>query len=135
MKKKDKAKDNVRDFKVYQGKKKTETKPQFMPRFIREVRTPNSERYSIVIEDGEGENNLAALGTLDLHIGETIHATLVIVPEVDEMIVKYLELLIQTELVDSLGLEIETCNVFMGVSNCLTYDAYDDDDDDDQSDD
>jgi len=103
-----------------------------MPRFIREVRTPYSERYSIVIEDDcEDENNLASLGTLDLHIGETIQATLVIVPEVDAMTVKYLAFLIQTELIDSLGLEVETYNVFMGVSNCLSYDV----DEDDQSDD
>ena len=122
---KDKSKDNVRDFKVHKGNAKAEKPPQFLPRFIREVRTPHSERYSLILNDDE--HDFPSLGTLDLHINETIQATLVIVPELDEIAVKYLQVLIQTELLDSLGLGIETFNVFVGVSKCLSYDEENDD--------
>jgi hypothetical protein len=123
---KDKNKDNIRDFKVHKGKAKAEKPPQFLPRFIREVRTPHSERYSLILNDDE--HDFPSLGTLDLHINETVQATLVIVPEIDEIAVKYLQVLIQTELIDSLELEIESFNVFVGVSNCLSFDEDDDDD-------
>jgi len=131
---KDKSKDNVRDFKVHKGNAKTEKPPQFLPRFIREVRTPHSERYSLILNDDE--HDFPSLGTLDLHINETIQATLVIVPEIDEIAVKYLQVLIHTELLDALELDVESFNVFVGVSNCLSFDEdYDGDDDDDDDDD
>ena len=130
---KDKSKDNVRDFKVHKGNAKTEKPPQFLPRFVREVRTPHSERYSLILNDDE--HDFPSLGTLDLHINEAIHATLVIVSEIDELAVKYLQVLIQTELLDSLELEIESFNVFVGVSNCLSFDQFEDDDDGNDDDD
>lgn len=130
---KDKNKDNVRDFKVHKGNAKTEKPPQFSPRFIREVRTPHSERYSLILNDNE--HDFLPLGTLDLHINETIQATLVIVPEIDEIAVKGLQVVIQMELIDSLGLEVESFNVFVGVSNCLSFDQFEDEDDYDDDDD
>ena len=121
-----KDKDNVRDFKVYKGNGKTSS--VFMPRFIRDVRTPNSERYLIVMgEDFE------LIGTLDLHIIDIIQATLVIVPDVDQDTLELLVGLIKMELLAPLDLDIESFNIFKGVSDYITLDEgdfFDEDEDD-----
>ncbi|MDR3542092.1 MAG: hypothetical protein P4L69_14155 [Desulfosporosinus sp.] len=119
-------KDNVRDFKVYKGNGKTPT--VFMPRFIRDVRTVNSERYSIIMgEDFE------LVGTLDLHISDIVQATLVIIPDVEQDTLELLLGLIKMELLEPLQLDIESFNIFKGVSDCIVLDEEDffDEDDDD----
>lgn len=108
-------KDNVRDFKVYKGNGRTP--PVFIPRFVRNVRTPNSERYSII-----GGEEFELIGTLDMHISDTIQATLVIVPDVDQETLELLIGLIKMELVIPLELEVESFNIFKGVSDCITLD-------------
>ncbi|MDR3587053.1 MAG: hypothetical protein P4L59_17335 [Desulfosporosinus sp.] len=120
-------KENVRDFKVYKGNRKTPT--VFMPRFIRDVRTPNSERYSIIM-GGEFE----LIGTLDLHISDIVQATLVIIPDVDQETLELLVGLIKMELLAPLELDIESFNIFKGVSDCIVLDEedfFDEDDNDD----
>ena len=125
-------KDNIRDFKVYKGNGKTPS--LFMPRFIRDVRTPNSERYSIIMgEDFE------LIGTLDLHISDIIQATLVIVPDVDQDTLGLLVGLIKMELLAPLELDVESFNIFKGVSDYIILDEedffdedeYEDEDEDD----
>lgn len=121
-------KDNVRDFKVYKGNGKTPT--IFMPRFIRDVRTPNSERYSIIMgEDFE------LIGSLDLHISDIIQATLVIIPDVDQDTLELLVGLIKMELLAPLKLDIESFNIFKGVSDYIVLDEEDFFDEDDYEDD
>ncbi|SPF44291.1 hypothetical protein SBF1_3050016 [Candidatus Desulfosporosinus infrequens] len=111
-------KDNVREFKVYKGNGKTPS--TFMPRFIRDVRTPHSERYSIIMgEDFE------LIGTLDLHISEVIQTTLVIIPDVDQDILEVLVGLIKAELIEPLELDIESFNIFKGVSDFIVLDEED----------
>lgn len=102
------VKDNIRKFKVHKGKGKNPVIT--MPRFIREVRTATSERFSIL--NGELED----IGTIDIHINETIYATLVIVPEMEQIAVEMLVGLIKIELLNPLGLEIESLNVYKGVT-------------------
>jgi len=118
-------KENVRDFKVYKGNRKTPT--VFMPRFIRDVRTPNSERYSIIM----GDDDFELIGTLDLHISDVVRATLVIIPDVDQEILELLVGLIKMELLAPLELDIESFNIFKGVSDCIILDEEDFFDEDD----
>ncbi|HZK84181.1 MAG TPA: hypothetical protein VFC58_05780 [Desulfosporosinus sp.] len=108
-------KDNVRDFKVYQGNGKSPS--AFIPRFIRNVRTPHSERYSII-----GGEDFGLIGTLDMHINDEIQATLVIVPDIDQETLELLIGLIKMELVVPLELDVESFNIYKGVSDCITLD-------------
>lgn len=103
-----------------------------MPRFIRDVRTPNSERYSIIM----GED-FKLIGTLDLHISDIIQATLVIVPDVDQDTLGLLVGLIKMELLAPLELDVESFNIFKGVSDYIILDEEDffDEDEDEYEDD
>ena len=118
-------KDNVRDFKVHKGK--GENPPVIIPRFVRDVRTPSSERYSII-----GGEELELIGCIDLHISDVIQATLVIVPDLDQGAMELLVGLIKIELLEPLDLDIKSFNIFKGVSDCITLEEdFDDIDDDD----
>ena len=114
-------KDNVRDFKVHKGKR--EDPPVIIPRFVRDVRTPSSERYSII----EGDE-LELIGSIDLHISDVIQATLVIVPDIDQVALELLVGLIKIELLEPLDLDIKSFNIFKGISECITLEEDFDDD-------
>ena len=116
-------KDNVRDFKVHKGK--GENTPVIIPRFVRDVRTPSSERYTII-----GGEELELIGSIDLHISDVIQATLVIVPDVDQVALELLVGLIKMELLEPLDLDIKSFNIFKGISDCITLEEDFDDDDD-----
>lgn len=115
-------KDNVRDFKVLKGK--GEDPPVIIPRFVRDVRTPSSERYSII-----GGEELELIGSIDLHISDVIQATLVIVPDIDQVALELLVGLIKIELLEPLDLDIKSFNIFKGISDCITLEGDFDDDD------
>lgn len=137
-------KDNVHDIKdrkkvekksektAEKGKKtvkkgKSEEEKVYIPRFIRELRTPHSERYSIIM----GEN-FELIGTLDLHINEVIQATMVVIPDVEQEALELLVGLAKMELLMPLELDIESFNVFKGVSDYIPLEDeafYEDDDD------
>lgn len=115
-------KDNIRDFKVHKGK--GENPPVIIPRFVRDVRTPSSERYTII-----GGNELELIGSIDLHISDVIQATLVIVPDIDQVALELLVGLIKIELLEPLDLDIKSFNIFKGISDCITLEEDFDDED------
>lgn len=121
-------KNNVRDIRKVKGKEKEPT--VYIPRFIRVVRTPNSERYTIIM--GEG---FEPIGTIDLHIDDEVHVTVVIIPEVEQDILDLLVTFVKMELLMSLEREVGSFHVYKGVSECITFDEEDLFDDDDYDDD
>lgn len=112
-------KDNIRNFKLHKGVGKTPQPTISMPRFIREVRTATSERFSII--NGDLEN----IGTIDLHISESIDATLVIVPEMEQIALELLVGLIKIELFDPLNLDLQSLNIYKGVTSLQSLDEND----------
>ena len=113
-------KNNVHEMKKPRGKKKEQEQEIFIPRFIRVVRTPHSERYSLVVSE-----QFEPIGTLDLHIAEEIDVTMVVIPAVEQELLDLLISLAKIELILPLDLEVRSFNVYKGVADCLALDEED----------
>ena len=111
-------KNNVHEMKKPRGKKREPN--VFIPRFIRIVRTPHSERYSVVVSE-----QFEPIGMLDVHVAEVLDATLVIFPNVEQELMDLLITLVKIELILPLDLEVRSFHVYKGVAESLSFDEED----------